>query len=114
LDTVRFVDGVVTRHAVEGFDVVGTGQLASAGPYLYAPSVENVGVLRFTKRVGAWGLTAGGNQGDNDGMWSFASFGAVRGLASDGSDQIWVTDAGNRSLRAVEFSQRAGLSLGGL
>jgi hypothetical protein len=113
VDTVRFADGIVMRYAVQGFDVAGAGQLASAGPYLYAPSVGNLGVLRFTKRLGAWGLAAGGNEGNEDGIWNWAGFGAVRGLASDGSDQIWVTDSINHSLRAVAFSQRAGLMLGG-
>jgi hypothetical protein len=108
---ITFSDGSVARGAVEGVDVAGAGQLVSAGPYLYAPSVGNTGVLRFTKRLGDWGLVVGGGQGDEDGVWASATFGSVRGLASDGVS-IWVTDSANASLRRVDFSPSAAMSLG--
>lgn len=108
---ISFSDGSVTRGAMEGVDVAGAGQLVSAGPYLYAPSVGNLGLLRFTKRTGGWGLAVGGAQGDQDGVWNWASFGSVRGLASDGA-AIWIADSVNGSLRRVDFSPSAGLSFG--
>jgi hypothetical protein len=112
VDRIGFTDGAITRYAMEGVDVLGAGQLLSAGLYLYAPSVGNLGVLRFAKPNGGWGLTVGGTAGDTDGAWSVGSFGEVRGVASDGHD-LWVTDAGNSQLRQVSFSQAAGLGLGG-
>jgi hypothetical protein len=112
IDRIQFADGAITRYAAKGFDVVGNGQLISAGLYLYAPSVGNLGVLRLTKKTGAWGLVAGGLAGDLDGPQSSASFGAVRGIASDGTN-LWVTDAPNHQLRRIAFSQSLALHLGG-
>jgi hypothetical protein len=112
VDRIGFADGAITRYALEGVDVVGAGQLVSAGRYLYAPSVGNLGVLRFTKLNGTWGLTIGGKAGDSDGVWHRGSFGEIRGIASDGHD-LWVTDAENSQLREVSYSVVAGSQLGG-
>lgn len=76
IDSVDFSNTSVTRYAAPGIDVVGAGQLASAGPYLYAPSVGNLGVLQFTKGKGSWGLAVGGTAGNLDGVWHNAQFGA--------------------------------------
>jgi hypothetical protein len=58
-DTVRFADGIVMRYAVQGFDVAGAGQLASAGPYLYAPSVGTSG-FSASRSDGATGVSLSG------------------------------------------------------
>ena len=55
MDRIEFETGEIVRH-VSPFDqdVVGIGQLSSAGNYLYAPSVSGWGVLQYTKRHAAW------------------------------------------------------------
>lgn len=114
IDRVAFADGSVTRYAAEGIDVVGAGQLASAGKYLYAPSVSGLGVLRFSKDSGAWGLVIGDETpGNRDGVWHNAELRFVRGLASDGLSAIWVSDDGNYTFRKLEFNSGAAMHLGG-
>ena len=93
-------------------DVVGSGQLMSAGNYLYAPSPGDLGVERFTKATGDWGRAVGATAGDKDGTWNFASFGDVRGITTNGED-LWVTDSGYGQLREVSFSDTMGLQMGG-
>ena len=110
IDRIGFTDGAITRYATAGVDVVGDGQLISAGLWLYAPAVGNHGLLRFSKLQGTWGQAVGGTAGDADGVWTRASFGRLVGIASDGHD-LWVTDTTNRQLREVSFSQVAGLGL---
>jgi hypothetical protein len=111
---VTFADATITRFASPGIDVVGAGQLASAGLYLYAPSVGNAGVLRFTKSNGAWGLLAGGYHGDRDGAFHLAKFGYVQGIAAAGSTgYLWITDRENHALRRIEFSQEMAFHIGG-
>ena len=111
IDRIGFGDGAITRYAAPGVDVVGEGQLVSAGLYLFAPSVGNLGLIQFGKPLGRWGLAVGGTAGDRDGEWSTASFGSLWGIASDGR-QLWVTDRNNDDVRRVDYSAHAGLGLG--
>jgi len=111
IDRIGFGDGAITRYARPGVDIVGEGQMVSAGLYLYAPSVGNLGLIEFGKPLGRWGLAVGGTAGDRDGEWSMASFGMLWGIASDGR-QLWVTDRDNSNVRRVDYSAHAGLGLG--
>jgi hypothetical protein len=109
---VKFSDASVTRYVAPGIDVVGAGQLVSAGRYLYAPSVGNLGVLQFDKNSGSWALVVGGFAGNLDGVWANTKFGYVRGLASDARSAIWVADDGNHTFRRLRINAAAALNLG--
>jgi len=111
IDQISFADGTITRYAAPGVDVVGTGQLVSAGLYLYAPAVGGHGVIQYTKHEGVWGEAVGGDAGDQDGVWAEGTFGDVRGIASDGRE-LWVTDVTNDQLRRVRFNALAGQQMG--
>jgi hypothetical protein len=112
IDSVAFRTRAVTRYALRGVDVAGFGQLASTGDYLDAPMPGGLGVEQFDKRTGTWGQAAGGEAGDQDGVWANASFGGIRAVASDGG-VLYVTDAPNHQVRLVEFNQLAALHMGG-
>jgi RHS repeat-associated protein len=105
--------------------VMGTGQLLSAGDYLYAstppacPSDSagwDNGVERITKPSTPGGdLTIGtiagsstsGYSADNR-EWGDALFSGVRGLASDSTSaaggRLWVVDSGNHRLRKITMA----------
>jgi RHS repeat-associated protein len=92
-------------QAPGGAALLGSGQIMSAGNYLYLPwSQQSDGVERFTKRTGGVGLIAGNPvSGDVDGEWNNAKFQQVTGLASDGTN-IWVADGGNHELKKITFA----------
>ncbi|HEV8421611.1 MAG TPA: DUF6531 domain-containing protein, partial [Actinomycetota bacterium] len=83
--------------------VFGTGQLVSAGNYLYMTSFGDDGVLRITKRNGGVGRIVGGAAGDGDAEWGNAHFGSVAGAASDGNI-LWISDSGNHKLKKLVFA----------
>ena len=113
MDRIEFETGEIVRHTSPyDYDVVGIGQLSSAGNYLYAPSVSGWGVLEYTKRHAAWGMAVGGDHGDSDGVWNAATFGSIPAVASDGAGAILFVDAENHKLRRVSFSSTAGAGMG--
>lgn len=113
MDRIEFETGEIVRHfSPFEQDVVGIGQLSSAGNYLYAPSVSGSGVLQYTKRQAAWGTAVGVEHGDSDGVWNAAAFGSVRAVAIDGINAILIVDAENHKLRRASFSSIAGAGMG--
>jgi RHS repeat-associated protein len=102
--------GATFGQFCEPANIVGQGQIASAGPYLYAPAPTNIGVVRITKANGAVGAVAGGGSG-TDAEWGDAGFGNVSGVASDGTT-VWSTDTGNHTLRQLVFVPRRAREIG--
>jgi len=100
--TLPIVGSPQVQRFTYSASVFGTGQLVSAGNYLYMTSFADDGVLRITKRTGGLGRIVGGTAGDADAEWGNAHFGSVSGVASDGNI-LWISDSGNHKLRKLEF-----------
>jgi hypothetical protein len=85
---------------------VGDYSLVSAGGYLYADGTTSSStaddmVLRIDKTTGAYTLAAGsGSPGSQDGVALDGWFGAVRGLASDGTE-LWAADLSDRQVKEI-------------
>jgi RHS repeat-associated protein len=112
LDRISLADpGSGATQFVGGASMTGVGQLVSAGDYIYTSSPGDTGVMRITKSNGAAVMIVGGSAGSSDDEWAHASFGAVTGVATDGSN-VWVADSGSHKFRKILAVPRRGRELG--
>jgi RHS repeat-associated protein len=103
IDRIDLVTGeVITFAAPNSGSMTGTGQLVSAGGYLYTTSYNDNGIERITKFNGAVGMLAGGVPGQAEGEWSNAQFSKAAGVAFDGSS-LWIADSGTHLFSKAVF-----------
>lgn len=111
---VPFAGGNVIAYAGpnNGVHTAGSGQLVSAGKYLYVSTYGNTGIERITKATGAIGQIAGnGTSGSTDGEWSFAQF-ANAGAVSTNGTSLWVVDASGGRLTKLAYAPLRAQELG--
>ncbi|HEX9411374.1 MAG TPA: RHS repeat-associated core domain-containing protein [Actinomycetota bacterium] len=103
VDRINLTTGEILKYSNPDFtSMTGSGQLVSAGQYLYTESYLDTGVVRITKVNGAVGTLVGGSSGQAEGEWSNAKFSRVTGVAFDGNS-LWIADSTNHRFSKAVF-----------
>jgi len=86
-----------------------SGMAGDGAGNLYVADVANHTIRKIVLATGAvttpWGLP--GNAGSTDGTGSAARFNQPLGMASDGADNMYVTDNGNHTIRKIVLASGA-------